>query len=53
MEAYGENWQSRAPLDFLDAMENPFAFPEDLRAGLAAAIAGAALNRYPSAEAAA
>ena len=23
MEAYGENWQSRAPLNFLDAMENP------------------------------
>ena len=23
MESYGENWQTRAPLDFLDAMENP------------------------------
>lgn len=23
LEAYGENWQSRAPLDFLDAMQNP------------------------------
>lgn len=23
MESYGENWQSRAPLEFLDAMENP------------------------------
>jgi histidinol-phosphate aminotransferase len=35
----------------LDAMENPFAFPESLRSGLAAALAGAALNRYPSAAA--
>ncbi len=23
LEAYGENWESRAPLNFLDAMENP------------------------------
>jgi S1-C subfamily serine protease len=23
MESYGENWQTRAPLEFLDAMENP------------------------------
>ncbi|MEO5915717.1 MAG: PDZ domain-containing protein [Luteolibacter sp.] len=23
LEAYGKDWQSRAPLDFLDAMENP------------------------------
>ncbi|MEY3897403.1 MAG: hypothetical protein RLZZ214_2924 [Verrucomicrobiota bacterium] len=23
MESYGENWQSRAPLEFLDALENP------------------------------
>lgn len=23
LEAFGENWQSRAPLNFLDAMENP------------------------------
>ena len=23
LEAYGENWQVRAPLDFLDAMQNP------------------------------
>jgi histidinol-phosphate aminotransferase len=36
----------------LDAMENPFAFPEDLRAGLADALAKASLNRYPSAGAA-
>jgi len=35
----------------LDAMENPFAFPDALRAGLAEALAGASLNRYPSAEA--
>ncbi len=36
----------------LDAMENPFAFPAGLREGLAAALAEAALNRYPSADAA-
>ncbi len=36
----------------LDAMENPFGFPESLRAGLADALAGASLNCYPSAEAA-
>jgi histidinol-phosphate aminotransferase len=35
----------------LDAMENPFAFPPHLRAGLAEALAGVSLNRYPSAEA--
>ena len=23
LESFGENWQSRAPLDFLDALENP------------------------------
>jgi len=33
----------------LDAMENPFAFPEPLRAGLAEALAATALNRYPAA----
>ncbi len=31
----------------LDAMENPYALPEALRAEVAAAAAGAALNRYP------
>ncbi|MBL8521146.1 MAG: histidinol-phosphate transaminase [Betaproteobacteria bacterium] len=36
----------------LDAMESPFAFPASLRAGLADALAGASLNRYPSADAA-
>jgi histidinol-phosphate aminotransferase len=33
----------------LDAMENPFPFPEPLRAGLADALSEASLNRYPSA----
>lgn len=33
----------------LDAMENPFPFPEALRAGLAEALSTAALNRYPAA----
>lgn len=33
----------------LDAMENPFAFPESLRAGLSDALANASLNRYPPA----
>ena len=33
----------------LDAMENPFAFPEPLRAGLAQALASASLHRYPPA----
>ena len=33
----------------LDAMENPFTFPESLHAGLATALAQASLNRYPSA----
>lgn len=31
----------------LDAMENPYALPEGLRAPLRAALAEAALNRYP------
>lgn len=33
----------------LDAMENPFAFPHALRAGLADVLASASLSRYPSA----
>ena len=33
----------------LDAMENPFGFPPDLRAGLAETLANASLNRYPPA----
>ena len=35
----------------LDAMENPYAFPEVLRSGLQERLAVAALNRYPSADA--
>lgn len=31
----------------LDAMENPFGLPADLRAGLGALLADAAVNRYP------
>lgn len=41
--------QNAAGMVKLDAMENPFAFPADLRAGLAEALANASLNRYPSA----
>jgi len=41
--------QPAAGLIKLDAMENPFAFPESLRAGLANALANASLNRYPPA----
>ena len=43
--------QNAAGMIKLDAMENPFAFPESLRAGLANALATASLNRYPSAQA--
>lgn len=35
----------------LDAMENPYALPEALRAELASRLGAAALNRYPSASA--
>ena len=35
----------------LDAMENPFAFPESLADGLSGELATAMLNRYPSAAA--
>jgi histidinol-phosphate aminotransferase len=31
----------------LDAMENPYALPPDLRGEIAAAVAAAAINRYP------
>jgi histidinol-phosphate aminotransferase len=31
----------------LDAMENPFRLPDDVRAKVAAAAAGVAINRYP------
>lgn len=30
MEAFGENWQSRAPLNFLDAMENPEKYEDKM-----------------------
>jgi histidinol-phosphate aminotransferase len=43
--------QAAAGMIKLDAMENPYAFPEALRPGLAAALASATLNRYPSAAA--
>ncbi len=43
--------QDAAGMVKLDAMENPFDFPAELRAGLAEALADASLNRYPSAEA--
>ena len=39
--------QSAAGMIKLDAMENPFAFPDHLRVGLADALARASLNRYP------
>lgn len=35
----------------LDAMENPYSWPASLEAPLAAALAAAAVNRYPDAEA--
>lgn len=41
--------QPAAGLIKLDAMENPFPFPGELRAGLAAALADVSLNRYPPA----
>ena len=41
--------QNAAGLIKLDAMENPFAFPDSLRIGLADALASASLNRYPPA----
>lgn len=43
--------QDAAGMIKLDAMENPFAFPESLRAGLSQALAHASVNRYPSAAA--
>ncbi len=35
----------------LDAMENPYPLPADVRANLAAAVANVAINRYPDATA--
>jgi histidinol-phosphate aminotransferase len=35
----------------LDAMENPYALPQELRREIADLVAGAALNRYPSPQA--
>jgi histidinol-phosphate aminotransferase len=35
----------------LDAMENPYPLPENVRERIAAAVAGAAINRYPDATA--
>ena len=43
--------QQAAGMIKLDAMENPFAFPESLREGLAESLATASLNRYPNAAA--
>jgi histidinol-phosphate aminotransferase len=36
----------------LDAMENPFSLPEDVRQNIADAVKGAAVNRYPDPSAA-
>src|SRR5688500_2173809 len=33
----------------LDAMENPYRLPEEIRAGIANLVAGAEINRYPDA----
>jgi histidinol-phosphate aminotransferase len=41
--------QNATGLIKLDAMENPHEFPATLREGLSAALAAAALNRYPAA----
>jgi S1-C subfamily serine protease len=30
LEAYGKDWESRAPLDFLDALENPEKYEDDM-----------------------
>lgn len=30
LEAYGKNWQSRAPLDFIDALENPEKYEDKM-----------------------
>ena len=35
----------------LDAMENPYALPAEIRAEIAQAVANAAINRYPDADA--
>ena len=35
----------------LDAMENPYALPEDVRAALAAVLATVPVNRYPDGDA--
>lgn len=35
----------------LDAMENPYSLPEDIRTEIAQAVANAAINRYPDASA--
>ncbi len=35
----------------LDAMENPFALPDDLRREIAELVAGATINRYPNPQA--
>ena len=35
----------------LDAMENPYLLPENIRTEIARAVAGAAINRYPDADA--
>lgn len=43
--------QSASGLIKLDAMENPYTFPEMLQARLLARLATASLNRYPSADA--
>lgn len=45
MSAY--HVQSAAGMVKLDAMENPYCLPDELRQSLAASLAGCELNRYP------
>lgn len=44
----GYHVQDAAGFVKLDAMENPYSLPDDLRAELGARLAQAALNRYPA-----
>jgi len=49
---HGYHVQPAADMVKLDAMENPYFLPGEIRAEIARAVANAAINRYPDADAA-
>lgn len=51
LSLHGYHVQPSPGMVKLDAMENPYSLPEEIRTDIALAVANAAINRYPDADA--